>query len=70
MAAAQRFFRDYQRRKTIDNETSGAMRLKVASLATIVLLFNVAKGAERTISVAEYRDKVYGAWIGQIIGAS
>ena len=46
------------------------MRLKIAILTTIVLLSNVAKAAERKLSVAEYRDKVYGAWIGEIIGAS
>src|SRR5215472_6243739 len=30
----------------------------------------VASGAERRISLAEYRDKVQAAWMGQVIGAS
>jgi len=30
----------------------------------------VAPAADRRISVAEYRDRVYGAWVGQIVGAS
>ena len=38
---------------------------------TIVLLTLLpAQAADRRLTLESYRDKVYGAWIGQIIGAS
>lgn len=38
-------------------------------ICPIALAFNAA-GADRTISVADYRDKVHGAWLGQVVGAA
>src|SRR5258706_6270607 len=42
------------------------MRLLFATALAIAAL----QAADRRMSVAEYRDKVYGAWAGQIVGAS
>src|SRR5260370_8172152 len=39
-------------------------------LFAALLAVTVYPAADRRISVAEYRDKVYGAWAGQIVGAS
>ncbi len=36
----------------------------------VALMAAVAHASDRRISTAEYRDKVYGAWAGQIVGAS
>jgi hypothetical protein len=41
-------------------------RLSITLIAAAI----AAIAADRRISVAEYRDKVYGAWMGQIAGAS
>ncbi|MGH9663075.1 MAG: ADP-ribosylglycohydrolase family protein [Bryobacteraceae bacterium] len=39
-------------------------------IAAVALAAVSAHAADRQLTVSEYRDKVYGAWIGQIIGAS
>lgn len=39
-------------------------------LVTAALSATGAQAADRRISIADYRDKVYGAWAGQIAGAS
>lgn len=50
------------------------MQKAISSISVLVLCFALATplahAADRRISVTEYRDKVYGAWAGQIIGAS
>ncbi len=38
--------------------------------ALLIIFASGAGAAERKLTKSEYRDKVYGAWIGQIIGAS
>ncbi len=40
------------------------------TIAAALLASTGVQAADRKLAVAEYRDKVYGAWIGQIIGAS
>jgi len=40
------------------------------ALIVVACVAVAAQAADRRISVAEYRDKVYGAWMGQIVGAS
>src|SRR5579862_7095654 len=46
------------------------------TLLTIAALFSFAAGASaaeaefRSITIAEYRDKVYAAWLGQVTGAA
>src|SRR5258705_13935445 len=47
-----------------------SMKLLFRTLTTVACVAVAAQGADRRISVAEYRDKVYGAWMGQIVGAS
>ena len=50
-----------------------SMRKMFLSVSGFVLCFALATSvhaADRRIRVAEYRDKVYGAWAGQIVGAS
>ncbi len=44
-------------------------RLSTTVVAAALIAVS-AQAADRRISVAEYRDKVYGAWAGQIVGAS
>ena len=44
------------------------MKLLLPAMAIIATM--PIHAAERRISLQDYRDKVYGAWIGQIIGAS
>jgi hypothetical protein len=39
-------------------------------LVLLLALATSATAADRRIHVSEYRDKVYGAWAGQIVGAS
>lgn len=39
-------------------------------IAALALAGFAAQAADRQLTVSEYKDKVYGAWIGQIIGAS
>jgi ADP-ribosylglycohydrolase len=47
------------------------MNLKIfAYIAIYFLITATAWPADRRLTIAEYQDKVYGAWIGQIIGAS
>lgn len=46
------------------------MKLLFRTLITVACVAVAAQAADRRISVAEYRDKVYGAWMGQIVGAS
>ena len=42
---------------------------KVYTGVALVIVFSASvHGAERRISVDEYRDKVYGSWIGQCVG--
>jgi hypothetical protein len=41
-----------------------------ANIAIYFLITATAWPADRRLTIAEYQDKVYGAWIGQIIGAS
>ena len=40
------------------------------SLVCWLMISAAASGADRRISLAEYRDKVHAAWMGQVIGAS
>jgi hypothetical protein len=44
--------------------------LGLAAALWVTLAILSAHAAERRMTVAEYRDKVYGAWAGQIVGAS
>jgi hypothetical protein len=47
------------------------MNRKRTLLPCLAILFCTPVGAaDRRISVKDYRNKVYGAWIGQIVGAS
>jgi len=46
------------------------MKLIRILLPAIILVSGPLQGADRRISLKDYRDKVYGAWIGQIVGAS
>jgi hypothetical protein len=47
------------------------MESRIAALrAAFAALSAAAFSEDRKISAAEYRDKVYGAWIGQIAGVS
>jgi hypothetical protein len=46
------------------------MKTLKLSIAFAIIALTVAQGAERRLTLNEYRDKVYAAWIGQIIGAS
>jgi hypothetical protein len=46
------------------------MKRSSRTVIAITCLAAAAQAADRRISVAEYRDKVYGAWMGQIVGAS
>ena len=46
------------------------MKPLFTSLAAAAFSVTAAQRADRCISVAEYGDKVYGAWAGQIAGAS
>jgi ADP-ribosylglycohydrolase len=47
------------------------MRYQHAWMAAVVMLWGVSGNAgDRRITATEYRDKVYGAWMGQIVGAS
>jgi hypothetical protein len=46
------------------------MRYRYSLLVAVVLSIAAAQAAERRLSLAEYGDKVYGAWIGQIVGAT
>ena len=43
---------------------------KLFIVLAAVLLATAARAADRRITFEEYRDKVYGAWIGQIAGTS
>jgi hypothetical protein len=46
------------------------MKHRYRFLSAVVLIATAAQAAERRLSLEAYEDKVYGAWIGQIIGAS
>jgi hypothetical protein len=46
------------------------MKLFGKTLITAAFAVTAAQAADRRIGVSEYRDKVYGAWAGQIVGAS
>ena len=39
-------------------------------LFAFLLALSICAAADRRITLEDYRDKVYGAWIGQIVGAS
>jgi hypothetical protein len=40
------------------------------AIMAVTIASGEVRASERKIALSEYRDKVYGAWIGQIIGAS
>ncbi len=46
------------------------MKRVVFLLTVLFVSCSGTQAADRRLSLAEYRDKVYAAWIGQIIGAS
>jgi hypothetical protein len=46
------------------------MKLFTTTLFAAALAVTSSEAADRRVAVAEYRDKVYGAWAGQIVGAS
>jgi hypothetical protein len=46
------------------------MRRLTRAIAAAALILPAAQAADRRISIADYRDKVHGAWAGQIVGAS
>ena len=45
------------------------MKIRLATCTTI-LAFAVVGAAERAITLEEYRDKMKGAWVGQMVGVS
>ena len=46
------------------------MRLMLAMLVAVAATTAVASPAERRISIADYRDKMAGAWVGQSVGVA
>jgi ADP-ribosylglycohydrolase len=43
---------------------------QVLMIAAVLTAWTAGQAAERRLTLADYRDKVYGAWLGQIVGAS